>query len=44
MMNILKRDFPDNQIIIASIFEYDFDKINKIELIDGLFDYEIIKE
>ena len=44
MMNILKRDFPDNQIIIAYIFEYDFDKINKIELIDGLFDYEIIKE
>lgn len=36
-MRILKRDFPNNQIIMASIFEYEFDKINKIELIDGLF-------
>ncbi len=24
MMHILKRDFPDNQIIIASIYQYDF--------------------
>lgn len=36
MMNILKRDFPDHQIIIASIFEYDFDNVNKIEIIDRL--------
>ena len=34
MMEILKRDFPDNQIIIASIFEYDFNNINKIEIIN----------
>ena len=32
MMDILKRDFADHQIIIASIFEYDFDKVNCIEI------------
>lgn len=32
MMNILKRDFKDNQIIIASIYEYDFEKVNKTVL------------
>ena len=32
MINILKEDFQDNQIIIASIFEYDFDEVNKIEI------------
>ena len=33
MMSILMRDFPDNQIIIASIYNYDFDnpKVIKIE-------------
>ncbi len=36
MINILKRDFSDNQIIIASIFEYDFEKINKIEITNRL--------
>lgn len=36
MMNILKRDFSDHQIIIASIFEYDFDNINQIEIKDKL--------
>ncbi len=36
MMGILKRDFKDNQIIIASIFEYDFDKVKKIEIKDKL--------
>jgi hypothetical protein len=32
MIGILKRDFKDNQIIIASIYEYSFDKMNKIEI------------
>lgn len=32
MMDILKRDFSDHQIIIASIYEYDFDNINWIEI------------
>jgi hypothetical protein len=32
MMRILNRDFNDNQIIIASISEYDFDNVNKIEI------------
>lgn len=38
MMEILKRDFSDNQIIIASIFEYDFDNVNKIEIFDRLLE------
>lgn len=38
MMDILKRDFSDNQIIIASIFEYDFKNINKIEIINQLLE------
>ncbi len=41
MMNILKRDFADHQIIIASIFEYDFDNINKIIIKDRLIDEPI---
>lgn len=32
MINILKRDFSDHQIIIASIFEYDLPEVNKIEI------------
>jgi len=32
MMDILKRDFSDHQIIIASIFKYDFDNPNVIEI------------
>lgn len=36
MMNILKRDFKDNQIIIASIHDYSFSKIHKVELVDRL--------
>jgi len=32
MMDILKRDFADHQIIIASIFHYDFDDVNVIEI------------
>ena len=36
MMSILKRDFKENQIIIASIYEYDFDVVKKIEIKDRL--------
>ena len=36
MMNILKRDFADHQIIIASIFNYDFDKVKIIEIKERL--------
>ena len=42
MMNILKRDFKDNQIIIASIYDYFFSKVNKIELKDQLLDQVIL--
>ncbi len=38
MMNILQRDFPENQIIIASIFTYKFEKVNTIEIKDRLIE------
>ena len=38
MMDILKRDFADHQIIIASIFEYDFEKVNSIEIKERLIE------
>lgn len=38
MIDILNRDFSDNQIIIASIFQYDIDDINVIEIKDRLID------
>ena len=38
MVNILKRDFADNQIIIASIFEYDFDEVELIEIKNRLIE------
>ena len=38
MMNILKRDFSDHQIIIASIFKYDFNNINTIEIKNRLIE------
>ena len=38
MINILKRDFSDNQIIIASIFEYNLNNLHKIEIKDRLID------
>lgn len=41
MMNILNRDFADNQIIIASINEYKFDKTKVILLTDVLLDKQI---
>jgi len=36
IMDILKRDFSGHQIIIASIFHYDFDNINIIEIKERL--------
>ena len=36
MMNILRRDFADHQIIIASIYEYTFDIFKTIEIKDRL--------
>ncbi|SHH59650.1 AAA family ATPase [Clostridium grantii] len=38
MMEIIKRDFVDHQIIIASIFNYDFDEINNIEIKEHLIE------
>ncbi len=38
MINILKRDFSDHQIIISSIFEYNLPDLNKIELKGRLLD------
>jgi len=38
MMEILKRDFADHQIIIASIFNYDFDEVNNIEIKERLIE------
>ena len=40
MMDILRRDFSDNQIIIASIYEYEFDRLNIIELNKRLIDQQ----
>ena len=41
MVNILKRDFSDNQIIIASIFHYDFENAKVIEIINRLIEHEV---
>lgn len=38
MINILKRDFSDHQLIIASIFEYDLPEVNKIEIENRLLE------
>ena len=38
MINILKRDFADHQIIIASIFEYDLPDLNTIEIHNRLLE------
>ena len=38
MINILKRDFPDHQLIIASIFEYDLPEMNIIEIENRLLE------
>lgn len=38
MMDILKRDFSDHQIIIASIYEYDLNPLNRIEIMNRLIE------
>lgn len=38
MVNILKRDFSDNQVIIASIFQYDFETVKTIEIVNRLIE------
>ncbi len=38
MMDILKSDFSDHQIIIASIFKYDFNHANVIEIVNRLIE------
>lgn len=38
MIDILKRDFSNHQIIIASIYEYDLPEVNKIELKKSLME------
>ena len=38
MIEILNRDFSENQIIIASIFEYDLKNINKINICNNLIE------
>lgn len=40
MVNIIKRDFSDNQIIIASIFQYNFENAKIIEIINRLIEQE----
>lgn len=40
MMDILKRDFSDHQIIIASIYMYDFNSLNVIEIVNRLIEIE----
>ncbi len=40
MMDILKRDFSDHQIIIASIYRYDFPKLRVIEIKNRLIESE----
>jgi len=40
MMDILKRDFSDHQIIIASIYMYDFNSLNGIEIVNRLIEIE----
>lgn len=38
MINILKRDFSKNQLIIASIYNYSFDSVNRIEINERLLE------
>lgn len=38
MIDILKEDFSDHQIIVASIFEYSFDQVNRIEIQNRLIE------
>lgn len=38
MVEILKRDFANNQIIIASIYEYRLPNINRISIVNRLIE------
>ena len=38
MIDILKRDFSHNQIIIASIYEYKLTNINKVTIVNRLIE------
>lgn len=44
MMNILKRDFKENQIIIASIYRYSFPEIHEIKLEKNLLDQMVMNK
>ena len=44
MTDIIKRDFPDNQVIIASIYDYDFNSLYRIEIESRLIDKPITQE
>lgn len=44
MMNILKRDFSENQIIIASIYYYAFPEIREIKLKENLIDQLVVNK
>ena len=44
MMNILKRDFKENQIIIASIYRYSFPEIQEIKLEKNLLDQMVMNK
>lgn len=43
MMKILARDFSKNQIIVASIYEYDFEQIKKITIGERLIDQQVVE-
>lgn len=43
MMQILSRDFSQNQIIVASIYEYEFKHIKRIDIKDRLIDQQVEK-
>lgn len=42
MMDILKRDFADHQIVIASIFNYDFNEVQIVEIKDRLIEVDTL--
>ena len=44
MIDILNRDFSENQIIIASIFQYNIDDINIIEIKNKLIDEQRLQQ
>lgn len=44
MMNILKRDFKENQIVIASIYRYSFPEIHEIKLEKNLLDQMVMNK